>query len=105
MSKMKPNQTGLKQILQSYLENLRSSGRDGTTEMEIRFGTARGMKPINRIEYGDVIQRFLSAGFQLSDAKYLLRVNSNFTDSKSGSSRLSKHKSRIIWIGRYHRVL
>jgi len=95
MSKMKPNQTGLKQILQSYLENLRSSGRDGTTEMEIRFGTARGMKPINRIEYGDVIQRFLSAGFQLSDAKYLLRVNSNFTDSKSGSSRLSNIRAEL----------
>ena len=95
MSKMQPTQPGLKSILQTYLENVRSSGREGITEMEIRFGTARGMRPINRIEYGDVIQRFLSAGFQLSDANYLLRVNSNFTDSTRGITRLSNIRAEL----------
>ena len=94
-----PDQMTLEQILNIYLLNIERGGRDGTSEMEIRFGTARGMKPISRIEYDNVVKRLLSAGFELGQQNYLLRMNSEFTDPKSGVTRVSNIRAEIAGIG------
>ena len=52
--------------------------------MEVRFGTARGMKPVSRIEYDNVVKRLLSAGFTIGMENYMLRMNSEYTDPKTG---------------------
>ena len=89
----------LEQILNIYLLNIQRGGRDGTSEMEIRFGTARGMKPVSRIEYDNVVKRLLSAGFELGQQNYLLRMNSEFTDPKSGVTRVSNIRAEIAGLG------
>ena len=94
-----PDQMTLEQILNIYLLNIQRGGRDGTSEMEIRFGTARGMKPISRIEYDNVVKRLLSAGFELGQQNYLLRMNSEFTDPKSGVTRVSNIRAEVAGIG------
>ena len=94
-----PDQMTLEQILNIYLLNIQRGGRDGASEMEIRFGTARGMKPISRIEYDNVVKRLLSAGFELGQQSYLLRMNSEFTDPKSGVTRVSNIRAEVAGIG------
>ena len=89
----------LEQILNIYLLNIQRGGRDGTSEMEVRFGTARGMKPLSRIEYDNVVKRLLSAGFELGEQAYLLRMNSEFTDPKSGVTRVSNIRAEVAGLG------
>ena len=93
------NTTPIKQtldgILKTYLDNIQRGGRDGTSEMEIRFGTARGMKPVSRIEYDDVIKRLMSAGFTLRNSEYHLRIFSEYTDPKTGVTRISNVRAEL----------
>ena len=98
-AKQTPDQMTLEQILNIYLLNIQRGGRDGTSEMEVRFGTARGMKPLSRIEYDNVVKRLLSAGFELGEQAYLLRMNSEFTDPKSGVTRVSNIRAEVAGLG------
>lgn len=82
-------------ILKTYLDNIQRGGRDGTSEMEIRFGTTRGMKPVTRIEYDDVIKRLLSAGFSLRNSEYHLRIYSEYSDPKTGVIRISNIRAEL----------
>ena len=59
----------------------------GVPEMEVRFGTARGMRPLGRMDQDNVVKRLLSSGFQISDAKYMLRMQSEYIDPKSGVTK------------------
>lgn len=86
-------------ILKTYLDNIQRGGRDGTSEFEVRFGTARGMKPISRIESDNVVQRLLSAGFHRQMSQYLLRVKSEFIDPKTGQTKVSNVRAEISGIG------
>ena len=69
-----PKQT-LQNMLSIYLNNLIGIDQTDVPEMEIRFGTARQMKPISRLEYDNVIKRLLSNQFELSVPQHLLRIN------------------------------
>lgn len=86
-------------ILKTYLDNIHKGGREGISEMEARFGTAKGMKPITRIEYENVIKRFVSAGFVVSKPQYLLRIGSEYTDPKTGVTKISNIRTELSDIG------
>ena len=48
-------------------------------ELEVRFGT-RGIKPLNKIDYNNVIQKIKSLGFTCvnEEGSYMLRVQNEF---------------------------
>ena len=93
-TKQAPDQMTLQDILNVYLLNIQRGGREGTSEMEVRFGTARGMKPVSRIEYDNVVKRLLSAGFTIGMENYMLRMNSEYTDPKTGRTRISNIRAK-----------
>ena len=82
-------QKQLDELLKIYLDNVIKHSKQGQLELEVRFGTARGMKPIQRQNYDDVVQRLLSAGFNINEGKYLLRMQNEFIDVKTGITKLS----------------
>ena len=98
MSKVPPKQS-IDNILKNYLDNIQQGGRDGTSELEVRFGTLRGMKPITRIDYENVVKRFVSDGFDISKTEYLLRIKSEYTDPKTGSTKISNIRTELYDIG------
>ena len=98
-TKQAPDQMTLQDILNVYLLNIQRGGREGTSEMEVRFGTARGMKPVSRIEYDNVVKRLLSAGFTIGMENYMLRMNSEYTDPKTGRTRISNIRGEITGLG------
>lgn len=98
MSKEAGTQT-MEDILKTYLDNILSGRRDGTSELEVRFGTARGMKAISRIESDNVVQRLLSAGFVNQSSQYLLRVKSEFIEPKTGQTKVSNVRAEIAGLG------
>jgi len=82
-------------MLKTYLDNLFKVNANTELELEAKFGT-RGIKPIGRIEYGNVIQRLLSHGFTPVGAnKYLLRIQNEYTDISTGTVRLSNLRTEI----------
>ena len=98
MSDTEPQQT-LDNLATIYLENVFRGGRDGVSEMEVRFGTGRGMRRVTKIQQDNIIKKLLSAGFMLLDSQYHLRINSEYTDSKTGVTRLSRTRAEISGLG------
>ena len=94
-----PTKQNMEGILKTYLDNMERGGRGGTSEMEVRFGTAKGMTPISRIEYENVVKRFVSAGFDVSKSQYLLRIGSEYTDQKLGVTKISNIRAELSDIG------
>ena len=75
-------------IINSYLENVTNIA-DGTSELELRFGT-RGINPISKIDFDNVIQKLKSVGFQIENVNaYSLKMQSEYVDKKSGQTKLS----------------
>ena len=98
MSEVEPQQT-LDNLTKLYLENVYRSARDGVSEMEVRFGTGRGMKRITKIEQDNIIKKLLSVGFTIQGSEYHLRINSEYTDSKTGVTRISRIRAEISGLG------
>ena len=98
MSDTESKQT-LDNLSSIYLENVFRGGRDGESEMEVRFGTGRGMRRVSKIQQDNVIKQLLSAGFKLLDSQYHLRINSEYTDSKTGVTRISRTRAEINGLG------
>lgn len=88
-----PRSKDLDDIVAAYLQSLTSYG-DGTAELEVRFGTARGMRPITRMDQDNVARRLLSAGFQMSDTKHMLRMRPEYMD-QSGITRESNVRVEV----------
>lgn len=93
-----PQQT-LDNLTSLYLENVFRGGRDGVSEMEVRFGTGRGMKRITKIQQDNIIKKLLSEGFSLLKSEYHLRINSEYTDSKTGVTRISRIRCEVDGLG------
>ena len=53
-------------------------------ELEVRFNTIRGSKPLTKIDYDNVIHKLKSLGFHCDDPQgsYMLRIQSEFSDAK-----------------------
>jgi len=75
-------------IVNKYLENVAKVG-DGVPEFEIRFGT-RGIKPISKIDFDNVIQKLKSSGFEMLDVNaYSLKMKSEYLNKKTGQTKES----------------
>lgn len=89
----------LGKLIKVYLDDLFKVGANTELELEVKFGT-RGIKPIGRIDYGNVIKRLLSYGFAPTGNsngtnKYLLRIQNEYTDISTGTVRLSNMRTEI----------
>ena len=87
----------LGKLIKVYLDDLFKVGANTELELEVKFGT-RGIKPIGRIDYGNVIKRLLSYGFVPTGNganKYLLRIQNEYTDIGTGTVRLSNIRTEI----------
>jgi hypothetical protein len=105
-----------------YLDDLFKVSANTELELEVKFGT-RGIKPIGRIDYENVIKRLLSYGFIATGTgvlagtgagtfagagagtfagaggnKYLLRIQNQYTDINTGVVRLSNIRTEISGI-------
>jgi len=65
-------------------------------ELEVRFGT-RGIKPLTKIDYDNVIRKLKSLGFSSQNEKgtYMLRINNEFLDSSTGRYKTSQIRTEI----------
>jgi hypothetical protein len=65
---------------------------DMNHELEVRFGT-RGIKPLTKIDYNNVIQKLKSLGFSSANEEgaYMLRIQSEFLDPVTGTFKISNN--------------
>ena len=70
--------------------------KQSTYELEVKFGT-KGIKPLTRNDYDNVIKKLKSLGFVTSNnvGEYYLRINCEFLDPKSGKFKLSDIRTEI----------
>ena len=65
-------------------------------ELEVKFGT-RGVRPFSKIDYDKVIQKLKSFDFVSANEQgnYLLRIQNEYLDPKSGQFRMSQIRTEI----------
>jgi len=65
-------------------------------ELEVRFGT-RGIKPLTKIDYDNVIRKLKSLGFtsNLEQGNYMLRINNEFLDPATSRYKISSIRAEI----------
>ena len=65
-------------------------------ELEVRFGT-RGIKPLTKIDYDNVIGKLKSLGFltSLEQGTYMLRIQNEYLDPATGRFKLSSIRTEI----------
>jgi hypothetical protein len=83
-------------IRQFYSSNPFVTSQSIVPELEVRFGT-RGIKPLSRTDYDNVIKKLKSFGFSNPDPSgvYSLRVNCEYLDSITGKFKLSDVRTEI----------
>lgn len=77
-----------------YIQTNRKS-----SELEIRFGTnTRLSRPISKINYDNVIKQLYACGFKIDnpDGLQILRINTEYTDSRTGQSKMSNVRAEIM---------
>jgi len=77
-----------------YIQTNRKS-----SELEIRFGTnTRLSRPISKINYDNVIKQLYACGFRIDnpDGLQILRINTEYTDSRTGQSKMSNVRAEIM---------
>ena len=85
----------INKLIKVYLDDLFKVGANTELELEVKFGT-RGIKSIDRLQYGQVIQGLLSHGFNaIGNNKYLLRIQNEYADVTTGEVRLSNLRTEI----------
>ena len=92
-----PIQTRLDSLIKKYYDsNPYVQTSQLAQELEVKFGT-KGIKPITRNDYDNVIKKLKSFGFTTSDntGNYYLRINSEFLDPKTGKFKLSNTRVEI----------
>ena len=82
-------------IIDKYLENVTNTSVDGNSELEIRFGT-RGVNPISKIDFDNVIQKLKSIGFIIETTNdYSLKISSEYIDKNTGATKLSNVRVEV----------
>ena len=100
LQKTKNNNIAFLQVLKSYLESnpiLKQNNK--TDELEIRFGTNPKLsKPLSKIDYTNVVKFLYSCGFktQNEEGLQILRIQNQFTDKKTGKTKMSNIRAEII---------
>jgi len=86
-----PNpQKKMERMVAVFIDTVSSDARSTNVELEARFGT-RGVKPITKIDYDNVVRRLISSGYQLSQQEdvTLLRMSPEYLDTRTGQSKIS----------------
>ena len=87
--------TDMDTMLKIYLDNiLKISDTDDQLELEVKFGT-QGIRSTTRIDYDNVINKLLSAGFISEGNQYLLRIQNEYTDPKTSIPKISNIRTEI----------
>jgi len=83
-------------IVKLYLSNLKNKFTNKNIELEAKFGT-RGIKPLTKNDYDNVIKKLKSFGFDCMDENgvYRLSINNEFIDRATGNFRLSNIRTEI----------
>ena len=63
---MNPQQQLRNSMLKVYLDNILKPKKNELLELETKFGTIPGIKPITRIDYENVIKKLKSSRFTLN---------------------------------------
>ena len=81
-------------ICKTFLSKIDYDGAD--PEVEVRFGT-KGIKPLTKTDYDNVIKKLQSLGFNSSsvDGEYYLKIETEFLDVKTGVFRSSNIRFEI----------
>ena len=89
-----PPKEQLKIICETFLSKKEYDG--GEPEIEVRFGT-KGIKPLTKMDYDNVIKKLQSLGFFVEDPKgqYSLKIETEFLDIKTGQFRSSNIRLEI----------
>lgn len=90
-------------MVQNYLASnpFYRNEQNKTSEMEVRFGTnSKVAKPLSKIDYDNVVQKLYAAGFVCSNPTglHLLRIQNEYTDSRTGVTRMSNIRAEISGI-------
>ena len=97
MSMSRTNPTNKDQfniMTQKYLDNVLNK-EDGLSELEVKFGT-RGIKEITKDDFDNVIKKLISSGFKIiKSQEYCLKIQSEFTDIRTGKTKLSYIRAEI----------
>jgi len=100
LQKTKNNNAAFLQVVKSYLESnpiLKQNNK--VSELEIRFGTNNKIsKPLSKIDYTNVVKYLYSCGFktQNEEGLQILRIQNQFTDKKSGRTKMSNIRAEIM---------
>ena len=87
-------QESINSMLTKYLFYLQQN-KDEDVEMEIKFGTAKTMKSITKIQFNKVIERLVSLKFKKLQEQSLLRINNEYIDNKTGRVSMSKIRCEL----------
>ena len=80
-------------MLKIYLDNVLKGTASDQLELEVKFGTQGGT--ITRIDYDNVINKLLAAGFVSQGNQYLLRIQNEYTDSKTALPKMSNIRTEL----------
>ena len=62
-------------LMDTYLGTLKRGGQEGTSELEVKFGTLRNAERVTKKSQEDVVRKFMSMGFVADKAVTYLRVS------------------------------
>lgn len=83
------NEKLLKEMIDIALAEIRNDDKKSkNVELEVRFGT-KGIKPINKIDFDNVIKKLKSLGFKVGKEDYLLRAYPEYIDPVTGINKTS----------------
>lgn len=97
---LKQKKEDFERIVGQYLESnpiLHLNNKE--SELEIRFGTnPRISKPINKINYDNVVKRLYSCGFKPENTrgKQILRIQNEYIDNRTGQLKMSNIRAEIV---------
>lgn len=83
-------------LLETFLQENAAGSYGESIECELKFGT-RGVKPISKIDFDNVVQRLLSSGFMIkgSTQKRMLRIQPQYVEPKTGVTRVSNVRVQL----------
>ena len=94
-----PPQKALENMVKQYIEDLTNYDRRRrftTNELEVRFGT-RGVKPLTKIDYDNVIVKLRSFGFSCENeqGQYMMRMTPEVLDPITGKVQPSHIRTEL----------
>ena len=86
--------TAINKLLKEYLTTITKDSKDEEMELEVKFGTF-GNHKLSRINYNNIIKKLKSLGFTIENNIYLLRIQNEYTDPRTRTTKFSKIRTEI----------